>query len=151
MSELLVPFGYDYMLKSSFHKMVPVREVPTVSSRVVYALPSGIIPPLTGRCTLNLDLDTIAEKPIWNHPAAAKARPSGSHSAACCGTITRCTVAADSDSTAMRARPTVLSGKTGLDKVPSVAADGVEPSEVGCMSASCHSLTDLASAVQSTP
>jgi hypothetical protein len=57
--------GYDYMLRSPFHKMVPVREAPTVKARVVYALPSGIIPPLTGRCTLNLGLDEIAEKSAW--------------------------------------------------------------------------------------
>jgi hypothetical protein len=57
--------GYDYMLKSPFHKMVPVREAPMHSARIVYALPSGIIPPLTGRCTNNLGLDEIAGKPVW--------------------------------------------------------------------------------------
>ena len=57
--------GYDYMLKGPFHKMIPVREAPMHSARVLYALPSGTIPPLTGRCTLNLGLDTIAEKSAW--------------------------------------------------------------------------------------
>jgi hypothetical protein len=57
--------AYDYMLHRAFHKLIQVRQAPHVFSPVLYAVPSGGIPALTGKCTRDLELSSIAEKSTW--------------------------------------------------------------------------------------
>lgn len=61
----MVSTTYDYMLHGVLTKRIPVRAAPMRWSRVIVWLPTGTIPALTGRCTRNLELGSIAEKPSW--------------------------------------------------------------------------------------
>ena len=66
--------GYDYMLHRPLHKMVPVRTGPSTFSRVVFSIRSGEIPSLTGKCTRNLDLSSIAGESVFHRWAAVSKR-----------------------------------------------------------------------------
>ena len=65
---------YDYMTNGPFHKMVAVRAAPNSFSPVLFKIPSGTIPKLTGRCTRNLDLDSIASRSTWYRMAVLGSR-----------------------------------------------------------------------------
>lgn len=66
--------GYDYMLHRPLHKMVPVRTGPSAFSRVLFSVPSGEIPALTGKCTRSLDLASIAGESVFHRWVAVSTR-----------------------------------------------------------------------------
>ncbi|CAN5232288.1 hypothetical protein BH10PSE9_BH10PSE9_18880 [soil metagenome] len=66
--------GYSYMLHRPLHKMVPVRTGPSNFSRVLFSVPSGEIPALTGRCTRDLNLASIAGQPVFHRWTAVHGR-----------------------------------------------------------------------------
>ena len=66
--------GYDYRLHAVLHKLVPVHAAPSAFSPVVFGVPSGTIPALTGRCTASLDLASIADRSVWYRTARVGVR-----------------------------------------------------------------------------